>query len=154
MAIKLDKIKNMVKKYTVFRHNNAEESTTIASTKAKIKNVNIKEHTCNCGRWSVYKFPCSHVMAVCADLRLEPKYLIDPYLTLEAYVGTYALAMNPALPKEYWKDLIPYTADVLIPNPSMLRQKGHPSRCIRNEMDISDRRRTNHCRVCGEAGHD
>ncbi|KAM7466139.1 hypothetical protein LguiB_013701 [Lonicera macranthoides] len=142
MALKFEEFKNKVKKYSVFRH--SEGSTTVISSKGKIKNVNIKERTCTCGRWSVYKYPCSHVMAVCVDQRLEPKYLIDPYLSLDAYVASFAPTINPALPKEYWKGLIPSIASVLIPNPIMLRQKNRPSRHIYNKMDINDRRRSNH----------
>ncbi|KAM7497787.1 hypothetical protein LguiA_022201 [Lonicera macranthoides] len=80
-------------------------------------------------------------MAVYAEQRLYSKFLINKYLTIEAYMASFFPTLNHALPKEYWPAYIQtLIVGVLILNPSLLQKNGSPSRCIHNEMDVRDRR--------------
>lgn len=39
--------------------------------------VELNRGLCLCGKWQIYKFPCSHVLAVCGKLALDSWQYID-----------------------------------------------------------------------------
>ena len=39
--------------------------------------VQLDKGTCSCGKWQIYKFPCSHVMVVCGRLSLDSWQYIE-----------------------------------------------------------------------------
>jgi hypothetical protein len=43
-----------------------------------IHNVKLSEKSCTCGKWYLYKIPCSHVIAACAQMSVDVIQYIDP----------------------------------------------------------------------------
>ena len=51
--------------------------------------VNIRQRTCSCQKWQVYKIPCSHVIAVCKYQSIFAMRYIDRCYHLEEQVAYY-----------------------------------------------------------------
>ena len=45
--------------------------------------VRLLENTCTCGKWEIYKIPCSHVIAVCIREHVNAMRYINPCYTLQ-----------------------------------------------------------------------
>ncbi|XVF56380.1 hypothetical protein PTKIN_Ptkin06aG0115800 [Pterospermum kingtungense] len=115
--------------------------------------VRLNEGTCICGKWQIYKFPCSHVMAVCGRLALDSWQYIEDYYSIEKYSQTWAPQFNRIPHESYWPEPnIPQ----LVPDPARRRsKKGRPqSTRIRTEMDINEGRTSTRYGLCKQPGHD
>ena len=44
--------------------------------------VRLQDNTCTCGKWEIYKIPCSHVIAVCIREHINAMKYIDPCCSL------------------------------------------------------------------------
>ncbi|KAH1242569.1 hypothetical protein GmHk_07G019873 [Glycine max] len=115
--------------------------------------VNLNGHYCQCGRYSVLHYPCSHIIAACGYVSMNYYQYIDVVYTNEHILKAYSAQWWPlgnevAIPPsdEAW---------TLISDPTTIRAKGRPkSTRIRNEMDWvepSDHRQK--CSRCGAEGH-
>ncbi|KAH1225822.1 hypothetical protein GmHk_11G032644 [Glycine max] len=96
--------------------------------------VNLNGHHCQCGRYSAFHYPCSHIIATCGYVSMNYYQYIDVVYTNEHILKAYSAQWWP-LGNEA---AIPPSDDAwtLIPDPTTIRAKGRPkSTRIRNEMD-------------------
>lgn len=115
--------------------------------------VNLNDKFCQCGRFTAFHYPCSHVIAVCGYVSVDFYQYIDRLFTNEYILNAYS--------SEWWplgnEDAIPPADDEwrLVPDPSTICGKGRPkSTRIRNEMDwVEPSQRRQRCSRCGQEGH-
>ena len=115
--------------------------------------VILNQKYCQCGRFKVFHYPCSHVITVCEFVSIDFYQYVHPVYKNEYILNAYSgewwpldneEAMAPV--EDAWK---------LVPDVTTIRGKGRPkSTRIRNEMDWaeSSQRRTK-CSICGKEGH-
>ena len=113
----------------------------------------LNQKYCQCGRFKVFHYPCSHVIAVCGFVSIDFYQFVDHVYKNEYILNAYSgewwplgneEAMTPV--EDGWK---------LVPDATSIRGKGRPkSTRIRNEMDWAEpsQRRTK-CSICGRKGH-
>ncbi|KAL3502551.1 hypothetical protein ACH5RR_037000 [Cinchona calisaya] len=118
-----------------------------------VQTVNYVQQTCTCGKWQMYRFPCSHALAVYRHKGDEPTRLLADHYTTRIYRDQYSVSRfvpqsNPdELPPIHWQ---------LRGDDNMLverRASRVRARRIRNEMDIRDRREPRRCTNYQEPGH-
>ncbi|XP_052623600.1 uncharacterized protein LOC111881138 [Lactuca sativa] len=114
--------------------------------------VNLEQKTCTCGKWEVFKYPCSHVLSACAKLSLNSWQYVDKCYSIEYYCATWASEFSPLPHEVYWPQS-PFNE--LLPNLELLRnKKGRPrSTRLKNGMDIKEGRNVNLCGICRQPGH-
>jgi hypothetical protein len=114
--------------------------------------VNLEEKTCTCGKWEIFKYPCSHVLGACAKLSLNSLQYVDRCYSIVEYCATWASEFSPLPHEAYWPQS---SSTVLLPNLELLRnKKGRPrSTRLRNEMDTKERKKPNLCGICRQSGH-
>ncbi|XP_075640573.1 uncharacterized protein LOC142612358 [Castanea sativa] len=109
--------------------------------------VNLRESTCSCQKWQVYKIPCSHVIAVCKYQGISAMRYIDRCYCLEEQVACYAPRFRMVPDSVHWNepDFL-----VLYPNVKLRRAKGQPrSTQLLNEMDLgTEHQRRPLCSLC------
>ncbi|GFY85367.1 hypothetical protein Acr_04g0001050 [Actinidia rufa] len=100
--------------------------------------------SCDCGKWMIYHYPCSHMLAVCAKSGRQPWHLIDPKYRIDVYAHVYDTSFEQMVHEHYWAA---YDGPKIIPHPSRRRDptSGRPTKRIHNEMDVSRKRQNNHC---------
>ncbi|GFZ11319.1 hypothetical protein Acr_22g0007170 [Actinidia rufa] len=132
----------------------AEVVTSAAGITGNHKHaVYLNPPSCDCGKWMIYHYPCSHMLAVCAKSWRQPWHLIDPKYRMDVYAHVYDTSFEPMVHEHYWAA---YDGPKIIPHPSRRRDptSGRPTKRIHNEMDVSRKRQHNHCGICKEQGHD
>nr|KAJ0213933.1 hypothetical protein LSAT_V11C400197080 [Lactuca sativa] len=114
--------------------------------------VNLEQKTCTCGKWEVFKYPCSHVLSACATLSLNSWQYVDKCYSIVKYCDTWASEFSPLPHEAYWPQSL---FKELLPNFELLRnKKGRPrSTRLRNGMDIKEGRKANLCGICKQSGH-
>ncbi|KAL6545271.1 hypothetical protein OROGR_009145 [Orobanche gracilis] len=114
--------------------------------------VNLEKKTCTCGKWEIFKYPCSHVSGACAKLSLDSWQYIDRCYSIVEYCATWASEFSPLPHEAYWPQS---SSTKLLPNLELLRnKKGRPrSTRLRNEMDTKEGRKANLCGICKQSGH-
>ncbi|XP_076905073.1 uncharacterized protein LOC143560716 [Bidens hawaiensis] len=122
----------------------------------KGKNVQVVElykKTCTCGKWEIFKYPCSHVLSACAKLSLNTWQYIDKCYSIANYCATWSSEFSPLHHEAYW----PNSSYIrgLLPNSELKRdKKGRPrSTRLRNGMDIKEGKKPNTCGICKLSGH-
>ncbi|XP_057730854.1 uncharacterized protein LOC130946197 [Arachis stenosperma] len=116
-----------------------------------IHTVNLAQRHCDCGHFQVERLPCRHVLACCANQRLDWQiYVHDVYKMSEickVYRGEFVPMGDPST----WA---PYEGAKVIANWTLRRAtKGRPkSTRYLNEMDSRDMRRPRRCTICGREG--
>ncbi|XP_016162717.1 uncharacterized protein LOC107605365 [Arachis ipaensis] len=114
--------------------------------------VDLARRTCDCGRFQVEQIPCRHVIACCANQRLDWQlYVHDVYKMTEVH-KVYRFEFTPLGDPKTWPA---YEGPTLVANPALRRtSKGRPklTRYL-NEMDSCDMRGPQICRLCGAQGH-
>ncbi|KAI3796028.1 hypothetical protein L1987_38689 [Smallanthus sonchifolius] len=115
--------------------------------------VNLEQKTCTCGKWEIFKYPCSHVLSACAKLSLNTWQYVHKCYSIVEYCATWSSEFSPLPHEAYW----PNSSSIreLVPNSDLKRdKKGRPrSTRLRNGMDIKERKKTNQCGICKEHGH-
>lgn len=53
--------------------------------------VNLEQKTCTCSKWEVFRYPCSHVLSVCANLSLNSWQYVDKFYSIEKYCDTWGI---------------------------------------------------------------
>ena len=113
--------------------------------------VKLNEGTCSCNKWQSFGIPCSHVLAVCAHMRIDSWQFVDKYYMMDADASSYAIEFNPIPHEDYWS--YP-NFSILHPDYQMIRDKGRPrSSRIRNEMDLKELSVKIRCGLCKIEGH-
>lgn len=115
--------------------------------------VDLGRRTCTCNKLQLWKIPCSHVIAVCNLMRLDPRSYFSKYWTVDVSLKMYgSKTFRPVRDQPYW---LPYNGQRILPNRDRLRGKGRPKVTrIRNEMDEwVESRPAQTCGLCGQQGH-
>ncbi|XP_050258846.1 uncharacterized protein LOC126703818 [Quercus robur] len=143
---------------TVFSHEDGlfEVRTPINPNSAYRGNhrheVNLRQNTCSCQKWQVYKIPCSHVIAVCKYQGISAMRYIDRCYHLEEQVACYAPRFRIVQDSVHWNEP---NFPVLYPNVKLRREKGRPRTTrLRNEMDEGAEHQPRPlCSLCRQEGH-
>ena len=117
--------------------------------------VKMNHKHCTCGKYNAYKYPCSHMIAVCEETGRSFLEYIDDVYRLEVYSRVWETCFEPMPHEAYWPEL--EIGPTWVTDPAHRREVklGRPSTSIiHNEMDISRRRMTNHCGECHQPKHD
>ncbi|XP_022023776.1 uncharacterized protein LOC110924041 [Helianthus annuus] len=61
--------------------------------------VNLEQKTCTCGKWEIFKYPCSHVLSACANLSLNTWQYVHKCYSIVDYCATWSYEFSP-LPHE------------------------------------------------------
>ncbi|XP_057740334.1 uncharacterized protein LOC130957497 [Arachis stenosperma] len=114
--------------------------------------VDLTRWTCDCGHFQVERIPCRHVIACCANQRLDWQLYVHDVYKMTEVRKVYRFEFTPLGDSETWPA---YEGPTLVANPA-LRQtsKGRPklTRYL-NEMNSRDMRGPRICRLCGTQGH-
>ena len=113
--------------------------------------VNLNDYYCQCGKYSAFHYPCSHIIAACGYMSMNYFQYVDVVYTndhiLKAYSAQWWPIGNEAVIPSFDE---PWT---LIPDPSTIRAKGRPkSTRIRNEMDWLEA--SEHRQKCSRCGRE
>ncbi|XP_061371643.1 uncharacterized protein LOC133314212 [Gastrolobium bilobum] len=112
----------------------------------------LNERKCQCGKFQAFKYPCSHVRAVCLKMGMTYDNFVDPCYSIHNINKVYA---SPWFPIGNEEAIPPYNGSILLPDANRVRAKGRPKRTrIHNEMDhIESSSSRSKCGVCGRIGH-
>ncbi|MFQ6653151.1 hypothetical protein Gotur_024696, partial [Gossypium turneri] len=99
--------------------------------------VHLRNNTCDCEMFDALRYPCTHVIAACQNLRRDPMSYVDEVYKLENMYNVWRHVFPPVLDERKWPpvSLAPFK---LLPDRELHRKpKGRPySTRIRNNMDI------------------
>ncbi|RYR16928.1 hypothetical protein Ahy_B03g061765 [Arachis hypogaea] len=121
-------------------------------TTGKVLVVDLARRTCDCGHFQVERIPCRHVIACCANQRLDWQLYVHDVYKMTEVRKVYKFEFTPLGDPDTWP---PYEGPTLVANPAQRRtSKGRPklTRYL-NEMDSRDMRGPRICRLCGAQGH-
>ncbi|RYQ80103.1 hypothetical protein Ahy_Scaffold1g106732 isoform J [Arachis hypogaea] len=122
------------------------------TTTEKVLVVDLARRTCDCGHFQVERIPCRHVIACCANQRLDWQLYVHDVYKMTEVRKVYRFEFTPLGDPESWPA---YEGPTLVANPAQRRtSKGRPklTRYL-NEMDSRDMRGPRICRLCGAQGH-
>ena len=110
---------------------------------------------CSCNKPKLLHLPCSHVLAVCGQLKMDAISFVSPYFWRESVVNTWTGEMYGFRVKGNFNE-VAIGDRQYIPAPEHLRtgtgRRG--AKRIRNDMDESEAGGpTRQCYVCSEYGH-
>ncbi|KAH7848827.1 hypothetical protein Vadar_008632 [Vaccinium darrowii] len=114
--------------------------------------VELSMHRCTCNKIQLWKLPCSHVIAVCKKMRLDPRQYFNKYWSIDTTIFMYgSLTFKPLPDVPYWP---PYNGPRVLPDTERLRGRGRPRvNRLRTEMDWLESQPPQTCSLCGERGH-
>ncbi|KAG5560268.1 hypothetical protein RHGRI_003534 [Rhododendron griersonianum] len=120
--------------------------------------VHLNEQTCTCNKMQQWRMPCSHVIAVCNKMAIDPTRFIGNVWRLDSNIAIYSSeTFVPLHDKPYWPS---YDGPIIHPDEERLRGRGRPQvNRFRNEMDMMDdwlEAQPSHkqsCTLCGGHGH-
>ncbi|GFZ05470.1 hypothetical protein Acr_17g0010420 [Actinidia rufa] len=74
----------------------AEVVTSAAGMTGNHKHaVYLNPPSCDCGKWMIYHYPCSHMLDVCVKSGRQPWHLIDPKYSMDVYAHVYDTSFEP-----------------------------------------------------------
>jgi len=113
--------------------------------------ISLTDRTCDCGKWEMYRLPCSHLIAALNHVKINYRRYIDMFYSIQTLGELWAPQFYPVKHKEYWN----YTPEYqVLPDRDMIRSRGRPqSTRIRSDADISDASVARKCRICHQPGH-
>nr|XP_025617225.1 uncharacterized protein LOC112709553 [Arachis hypogaea] len=141
---------------TVYNRDNSEftvaETTPTGSFSLGSYRVSLASHTCDCGYFQAFHFPCSHALACCAYSRFTWEPYVHQVYRLSSVFSVYRMGFTPPIPEGFWP---PYDGPTVIPDPNKRRaREGRPrSTRIRTNMDEADLNRPKRCGLCRQPGH-
>ena len=110
---------------------------------------------CTCNKPRLLHLPCSHVLAVCGQMGMNPISFVSPYYMKEAVVETWTWEMTGFRVVGNFNKVNPGERQY-VPNPALMRTsiRRRKSRRIRNDMDESEAGGcTRQCLYCNLFGH-
>jgi hypothetical protein len=110
---------------------------------------------CSCNKPKLFHLPCSHVLAVCGQLKMDAISFVSEYYLKESVLNTWTCEMFGFRVVGNFNKLDPADREY-IPDPGLLRtSRGRrKSKRIRNDMDESEAGGpTRQCILCKEFGH-
>ncbi|XP_042013967.1 uncharacterized protein LOC121762221 [Salvia splendens] len=120
--------------------------------------VRYLESSCSCGKWQMWRIPCSHACAVARDRGHVMIDLIDEKYYLGTWRSQYYSEVSFDAPRHevYW--VAPSWKLCITPQQLIPRTRGRVRRRrILNQMDVQEEdepRAPRRCRNCGIEGHD
>ncbi|RYR11852.1 hypothetical protein Ahy_B04g069365 [Arachis hypogaea] len=114
--------------------------------------VDLRHHRCDCGEFQVDRIPCRHVLACCANQRLDWQVYVNDVYKMDQVRRVYRARFRPLRNPATWPA---YHGPRFVENP-FLRwvAKGRPKMTrFLNEMDTRMLRRPRQCKQCGAEGH-
>ncbi|KAK9121053.1 hypothetical protein Syun_018670 [Stephania yunnanensis] len=112
--------------------------------------VILKDRVCSCNKWQSFGFPCSHVLAACAFIRLSYAQFIEPYYRIYVYAQCHSYKFKAIPDEKYWSTF----GTKIIPDPRCRRGQGRPKGSRRHtEMDLPNVQRPMQCGICHQEGH-
>ncbi|XP_029149734.1 uncharacterized protein [Arachis hypogaea] len=121
-------------------------------TSGKVLVVDLARQTCGCRHFQVERIPCRHVIACCANQRLDWQLYVHDVYKMTEVRKVYRFEFTPLGDPETWPA---YEGPTMVANPALRRtSKGRPklTRYL-NEMDSRDMRGPRICRLCGAQVH-
>ena len=114
--------------------------------------VKLRQRTCCCQKWQVYKITCSHVTTVCKYQGISAMRYIDRYYHLEEQVACYAPRFRMVLDSVHQNEP---DFPVLYPIVKLRREKSRPRTTrLRNEMNEGAEHQPRPlCNLCRQEGH-
>ncbi|KAH9623078.1 hypothetical protein KSS87_010248 [Heliosperma pusillum] len=64
--------------------------------------VDLSKRTCTCNKFQTYKYPCSHVYAVCKKMKLNASQFVEISYTTGDHLASYASKLHPLKDEAYW----------------------------------------------------
>ncbi|XP_020989460.2 uncharacterized protein LOC107470969 [Arachis duranensis] len=121
-------------------------------TTEKVLVVDLARRRCDCGHFQVERIPCRHVIACCANQRLDWQLYVHDVYKMTEVRKVYRFEFTPLGDPDTWPA---YEGPTLVANPALRRtSKGRPklTRYL-NEMDSRDMRGPRICHLCGAQGN-
>ncbi|RYR71921.1 hypothetical protein Ahy_A02g006127 isoform B [Arachis hypogaea] len=121
-------------------------------TSGKVLVVDIARRTCDCGHFQVERIPCRHVIACCANQRIDCQLYVHDVYKMTEVRKVYKFEFTLLGDAETWPA---YGGPTLVANPALRRTlKGRPklTRYL-NEMDSHDMHGPRICCLCGAQDH-
>ncbi|XP_016171235.1 uncharacterized protein LOC107613655 [Arachis ipaensis] len=117
-----------------------------------IYTINLAQRHCDCGHFQVERLPCRHVLACCANQRLDWQVYVHDVYKMSKICKVYRGEFVPMGDPSTWA---PYEGAKVIANWTLRRTiKGRPkSTRYLNEMYSRDMRGSRRCTTCGKEGH-
>ncbi|XP_020973276.1 uncharacterized protein LOC107633937 [Arachis ipaensis] len=117
-----------------------------------IYTVNLAQRHCDCGHFQVERLPCRHVLACCANQRLDWQVYVNDVYKMSKICKVYRGEFVPMGDPSTWDR---YEGAKVIANWTLRRAtKGRPkSTRYLNEMDSREMRDPRRCTICGREGH-
>ncbi|RYR25425.1 uncharacterized protein [Arachis hypogaea] len=118
----------------------------------KVLVVDLARRRCDCGYFQVERLPCRHIIACCANQRLDWQVYVSDVYKMSEIQKVYRVEFVPLDDTETWPD---YLGPMMVMNPALRRKsKGRPkSTCYLKEMDSREMHGPRVCRLCGGQGH-
>ena len=84
--------------------------------------VRLNESFCSRGKTTIYKYPCSHILAATTCQGLDPFHFVAKEYSMDSNVRTWESLFHPLVHEDYWpqNNLI-----VLLPNDASRRVIRH-----------------------------
>ncbi|KAL5146141.1 hypothetical protein HKD37_06G016022 [Glycine soja] len=116
--------------------------------------VMLQSQKCDCGEFQAKHLPCSHVMAACKSVNVDPMTYVPMIFTLQHILHIYDNSYGLLPHESMWQE---YEGDQWGPDPRRKRTgKGRPvSTRIPTEMDEDENERASRkkCGLCRQHGH-
>lgn len=128
------------------------ESSVSPNKGGHVQLVDLVSRICTCQKPQLYGHYCSHMLAACRHLSMDPHQYVAMWYNLATYLQTWQSTFRPIPDPAYWPAC---QRPTLLPDPTMRRSaKGRPrSTRLHNEMDVREGRGTVRCGKCREPGH-
>ncbi|KAH1262342.1 hypothetical protein GmHk_02G004988 [Glycine max] len=100
----------------------------------------LQSQKCGCGEYQAKYLPCSHIMATCKSVNVNPMNYMSPLFTLQHILHVYDNSFGLVPHKSMWQE---YEGDKWGPNPRRKRTaKGRlVSPGVSSEMDGNENKR-------------
>ena len=107
--------------------------------------LNLHDKKCTCGKFMIYGFPCSHIIAACQHRCVDFRLFVQAYYTTESYNDTWASLFHPIFNEDEWPL---YDGPTIVPPESMKRIGSGVTPKTRGSVNYpSTRGNTRECRV-------
>ncbi|CAL5440798.1 unnamed protein product [Camellia sinensis] len=116
--------------------------------------VSLRPPSCSCGKYTLFHLPCSHMLAVTADLGEDPFPFVAPEYRLEVHKRIFVQKFRPMPHEHYWPDNDYPTLLAILARQREVKTGRPQHSCIHNEMDTSRQSGLHHCSLCLQRGHD
>ncbi|XP_029143598.1 uncharacterized protein [Arachis hypogaea] len=112
--------------------------------------VSLKDHSCDCGHFQAFHYPCCHAIACCAHSHLNwASYVHEVYRMSEVF-NVYKNGFVPSIPEGIWS---PYAGPIPDRNMRRARECRPKATRICGSMDQSVKNQPKRCGLCRQSHH-